>query len=457
MNVRQWLSPLVGLVVIAGAATAAYFTREAWLPHLFPTKAEKPADPHGHDHGEEDHDHADHAEQVKLSPQAQQNLKLEVGEVTPRPYWRTLLVPGVVADRPGESERAVTTRLSGVVTRIAAKPGATVSAGQTLFTIEPTGDVVRTQLDLSKAVKELAILTTARDGVARQVSDRTRPANDLVEPQKLVDLAANQADALRKQLRAWKLTEAQIEQAAEGKLLDAVNVVAPDDANGNGTKSAADTPEEFDVHELNVRLGDTVTAGQTLCVLASHRRLFVEGRAFESEAAAVNDLLTRREGVRAEFAGERPGEWTEIPPLAVTRVSHVVDPATRTFTFYLSLDNQTRGADKGEHSHAWRFRPGQRVRLRVPVEKLGDAVLVLPAGAVVREGPEAYAFVPNGDLFVRKAVRVLYEDRTDVVLANDGSLPAGAAVVKNQAAALNRTLKAAAEGEGGGHHHDHDH
>jgi hypothetical protein len=91
----------------------------------------------------------------------------------------------------------------------------------------------------------------------------------------------------------------------------------------------------------------------------------------------------------------------------------------------------------------------------VPVEKLRDGVFVLPAGAVVREGPEAFVFVQSGDIFRRKPVRVLYEDRTEVVLADDGSVGAGEFVVRTPAAAaLNRVLKASAAGGG---HHGHDH
>jgi hypothetical protein len=53
---------------------------------------------------------------------------------------------------------------------------------------------------------------------------------------------------------------------------------------------------------------------------------------------------------------------------------------------------------------------------------------------------------------------VLYEDRSEVVLANDGSVAAGSFVVRNQAAAINRALKAQAGGEGGhGHDHGHEH
>ena len=103
------------------------------------------------------------------------------------------------------------------------------------------------------------------------------------------------------------------------------------------------------------------------------------------------------------------------------------------------------------------------MRLRVPIEKLAtpgaagkDAdPFVLPAGAVVREGPEAFVFVQAGDLFLRRPVRVLYEDSRDVVIANDGSVTRAELIVLNQAAAINRAIHAqAAEG---GHSHPHEH
>jgi cobalt-zinc-cadmium efflux system membrane fusion protein len=454
MNVRQWLTPVVGFLALAGAATAAYFTRESWVPHLFPAPPAKPTDEHGHE--EEGHDHGDH-DHVELSPQAQQNLKLELGELTPRPYWRTVLIPGVVVDRPGESDRGVAARLAGVVAKIQAKPGDTVRGGDTLFTLQLVGEGVQTaQRELATAAKESAIATANRDRVAKQVEEKIVAATALVEPENQVKRAATQVRGLRRQLQAFGLTTAQIDQAEAGEFVTEVTVTAP----GKTDESMADklSGTVYEVQELKVNLGDAVQAGQALCVLSNHQRLFVEGQAFKSEATALAKLAEQKVPVTAEFADETPGEWPEQPPLTIHHLSNVVDPATRTFAFYLPLNNQPRTFDRDGQSHlVWRYRPGQRVRLRVPVEKLGDAVLVLPAGAVAREGAEAYAFVQNGDLFERKAVRVLYQDRTDAVLANDGSLPAGAAVVKNQAAALNRAIKAAAGDGGGGHDHGHEH
>src|SRR5207244_1520481 len=133
------------------------------------------------------------------------------------------------------------------------------------------------------------------------------------------------------------------------------------------------------------------------------------------------------------------------PPLQssfkIRHLANTVDTVSRTFSFFIPLTNQSRSYEKdGRIFLVWRFRPGQRLRLHVPVEELKD-VIVLPAGAVVREGPEAYVFRQNGDLFDRRPVHLLHEDRSNIVLANDGSVAPGLYVAQGAAASLNRVLK----------------
>ena len=109
--------------------------------------------------------------------------------------------------------------------------------------------------------------------------------------------------------------------------------------------------------------------------------------------------------------------------------------------FLMPLDNQSRSVPRpGGPLVLWRFRPGQRVRLTVRTEALPD-VFVLPADAVAREGAEAYVFRQNGDAFARKPVRVVYQARASVVVANDGSVPPGVYVAQAGAAQLNRMVK----------------
>jgi membrane fusion protein, heavy metal efflux system len=121
-------------------------------------------------------------------------------------------------------------------------------------------------------------------------------------------------------------------------------------------------------------------------------------------------------------------------------VANTIDPETRTFRFRFPLDNQAR-TGSGSGKDEWRFRPGQRVRLLVRVERL-ENVFVLPAEAVARDGAEAYVFRRSGDAFDRKPVHVVYQDRRHAVVANDGSVPPGVHVATTGAAQLNRMAKA---------------
>jgi len=180
-------------------------------------------------------------------------------------------------------------------------------------------------------------------------------------------------------------------------------------------------------------------------VLSNHATLFIAGHAFKREASSLERAAEQHWPIRIEFAEDDAAAW---PPLEQTftirHLANTIDATSRTFDFFVPLANQSRSyARDGGTFVVWRFRPGQRVRLHVPVGKLED-VIVLPAAAVVQEGPEAYVFRQNGDLFDRRPVHVLHEDRLDVVIANDGSVAPGWYLAQGSAASLNRVLKARA-------------
>ena len=471
MRLRAIIVPAIAIAAVGGAAYAGYATRDRWVQHVFPAKpAEKAGEGSTHDHGGHDHNHDhghDHGanDRVKLSPQAQANLGLEVATLAPTEYWRKLLIPGAVVDRPGESDRSVTTKAAGVVIEIKAHPGDTVKAGEPLFTLQLVSEFVQSaQTELAKVIRERDFAIARRNRVEKLVEGGTKTKQDLADEDNQVQRFTNQTQAYRRQLQVFGLNTQQIDRAERGDVVTEITVSAPlHAAKGIFSPFSTDTAL-YEVQELKVHLGEAVQSGQTLCLLANHQRLFVEGRAFKSEAKALARLAEKKVPVEVHFADEQPGDWPAVPPLLVRHLSNQVDPATRTFAFYLPLENQADTFERDGRKHfVWRFRPGQRVRLKVPVEKLvmlapdGKTELlpfVLPAGAVIREGAEAFVFVQSGDVFVRKPVRVLYEDRTEVVIANDGSITEADFVVKNQASALNRALKATAAGDDG---HDHDH
>lgn len=478
MSIRRFIGPILTVAVLGGLAYGAYRTRETWHPYVFPEKTAKSAG--GHTDGEKgaEEPHATRVDRVKLSPQAQQNLRLDVDTLTPQEYWRTMLVPGVVVDRPGESDRGVTSKVAGIVLAINARPGDTLKAGDPLFTVQLASEFLQSaQTDFAKAARELEFATAKRDRVAILVKQGTQSGAVLIEEENQVKRITTQVQAYRRQLQVFGLSQEQVNRAEKGDVITEVVIVAPFGIPAVAVptakapeKSAVQTPltaTMFEVQELKVTLGEQVTPGQTLCLLSNHQRLYIEGRAFKSEADALASAVEHKTPVRAEFADEAAGAWPAQDPLRIHHLSNQVDPATRTFSFFVPLQNIPRTFEQDGKTHfVWRYRPGQRVRIRVPIEKMtvlaadGKTELlpfVLPAGAVVREGPEAFVFVQSGDVFIRKPVRVLFADRSEIVIANDGSVSEAEFVVKNHAATINRALKGQAAGGGGDPHAGHSH
>jgi cobalt-zinc-cadmium efflux system membrane fusion protein len=111
--------------------------------------------------------------------------------------------------------------------------------------------------------------------------------------------------------------------------------------------------------------------------------------------------------------------------------------------FYVGLPNRLQ-RDSGPASSPryvdWAFKPGQRMQLRIPVERWQKRI-VLPVAAVAQDGVESYVFRVNGRLFERQAVHVEYRDPLHAVIANDGSLFPGEQIALNAAQQLQLGIK----------------
>ena len=188
--------------------------------------------------------------------------------------------------------------------------------------------------------------------------------------------------------------------------------------------------------------GQHVSAGDPLAVVVDHALLYVEGNAFERDIADIQQAVERGSTVTAvvESEGKRP---QTIPGLKILFLDGRVSPDSREFHFYVTLPNtlvRIAPNDEGKRFASWRFRPGQRLQLRVPVEEWKERI-VLPVEAVAQEGLENFVFVPNGDHFDRKPVQVEYRDEFSVVVANDGSLFPGDKVALRGAQQMQIALK----------------
>jgi multidrug efflux pump subunit AcrA (membrane-fusion protein) len=138
----------------------------------------------------------------------------------------------------------------------------------------------------------------------------------------------------------------------------------------------------------------------------------------------------------------------EISGLRIEFIDNEVEAESRALLFYVALPNEiVNSGDSldGRRFVSWRYRLGQRMQLRVPIQQWRDRI-VLPIDAVAQSGAEYYVFQQNGSHFDRVPVHVEYRDQYNVVIANDGALFPGDVVALAGAHQMQMALKNKAGG-----------
>lgn len=438
MKWRGLFRVMVLLLLVIGLGAAGFLTHDHWRPWLGDVKPALTPEPNGATRTP--------VTKVILSEPAQKNLGLRAKRLMPQSHWRTLMVPGMIVERPGRSDRGIIAPVSGVVEAIRFVPGDSVRPGDVLFTLRFFSDsIFQTQKELFQTVQNIRLAQAERDRLLE--SKNVVPGARVLDVEAQIKRYEVTAQGNRYELLARGLTGTQVDKIAEGQFVSEIEVAVP-----TGSKSSPEALT-YEIQELSVHLGQQVSAGQTLCILADHNLLTVEGKAFRDETPLLERSLKEDWPVEIDFQEESELDW---PPLTKTfhihHLANTIDPVTRTFAFQILIENQSKPAHAGKHEHLlWRFRPGQPVRILLRHDRL-DNVFVLPRDAVVRDGADAFLFVQNVNTFERKAVQVLLQDRQHVVIANDGAVVPGSYVVQSAAAALNRMINAGSGGVPKGYH-----
>lgn len=372
----------------------------------------------------------------------------------PQSFVRTISVPALVTERPGRSQVQLTAPFTGIVTNISLIEGEVVLPGEPLFTLRLTHeDLVTAQRAFLQSTQELEIvqneikrLLSVGDGViaGKKVVEQE------YEKQKIEAIVLAQ----RQGLLLHGLDNAQIDEIIKTRtLLQSLTVTAPQFVD-DGIHHELD--HVYHVQQINVQRGQHVAAGDTLGVLADHCMLYVEGQAFEDDAERLTQAA--REGWEvavSQVAAEGPHPVAK--KLRIFYVADHIDSDSRALKFYLNLPNSLV-RDQRRDSHrfvAWKYRPGQRMEVRIPISEPLQNQIVLPIDAVIEDGAEWFVFQQNGDHFDRKSVHLVYRDRDTAVVENDGKL-SGTTLAMSGAFQMNLALKNQA-GEGVDPHAGHSH
>jgi multidrug efflux pump subunit AcrA (membrane-fusion protein) len=277
---------------------------------------------------------------------------------------------------------------------------------------------VTAQGEFLRAAEQLDVINreiSRLEAIAEGVIAGKRILEQKYERQKI----EGQLNAQREGLSLHGLSEAQIDEILKSRhLLKSLTIRVPAHADD------CECPDDrlFHVQSLNVQAGAQVDVGNALASLADHCELYIEGTAFEEDAEALRRVAADNGVISASFLSRNRRE-PAIHGLKILYLADKVEQESRAFHFYVRLPNEVV-LDRKEGSHrflTWRFKPGQRVELHIPIEQLTDRIVV-PDDAVAADSAENFVYRQNGKRFERVPVHVELRDRRSAVLANDGSL-----------------------------------
>jgi multidrug efflux pump subunit AcrA (membrane-fusion protein) len=470
----------IGLLLIS---IGAFASRDVWWDRarsfvqssIARQRAALAEEHHEGEHSGDEHSHAGHAHDdaasIELSPQAQANLGLTpqfLPRIELQSYRRTITIPGIVVERPGRTSVQVSTPIHGVITHVHAVEGEAVQPGTLLFQIRITAEaLISTQTELLKTVGELDVENREIVRLTKVTESGAVPQKTLLERQYAKEKLESHLNAHREALRLLGLADRQIEDIVTNRrLLSELQIVAPhpDDHSAHELKLtdrpvqpgevqppplAIEPPAEIPVpapplvlQEVRIHKGQTVAAGETLAIMSDLSDLYIEGQAFEQDIQMLTDAAAKGWKLSAIIA-EPNNQRRVIENLDLVYSSSAIHPDSRTLHFFARLPNEVVRnveAPTGQRFVDWKYRLGQRLQLRVPVEEWTDQ-FVLPIDAVAREGAESFVFRKYLGHFDRIPVLVKYRDSQNIVVANDGALQPGYKIAFRGAHQIQMALK----------------
>ena len=337
---------------------------------------------------------------VTLSEDAEKRLAIKAETIEQRsvPGVRTM---GGEIMAPSGTVLAITAPVAGTLQAASTIPaaGLSVTRGQTLFRLVPIQPSERDAavdaqqaVDTASARREAATLKVQR--AERLVKDGSVSRRSLEEAQ--AELA---------------VAEAELKAARDRVAL----------ANRSGTSAGGvviEAPETAIVQNVHVRAGQTVAAGTPLIDLVRLATVWARVSVYAGEVSGINTsapATVQPLGGAADAAGVI-AEPIAAPPTA--------DPATAGVDLYYSLSNPNN-----------RFKPGQRVAVRLP-RRESESGLVVPKAALLHDaygGTWVYV-AKEPRVYVRQ--RVVVTDITGSLAVLSQGPAAGTRVVTDGAAEL---------------------
>ena len=437
----------------------------------------------------DDHQHGPDSEYLGITSEAVMNLHLELRPLTKSDYVQETMLPGQLIARPGIGRQYISAPVKGVVIDILVQQGQLIDKNTTLVSLALTDEeLVSTQKELLANSSRLSVIDlelarleplASTGGVAgRRLRELSYERDQLTAQQSVMigvaelrgisRAAIDELSLSGKLIRSMDVTMMSLENTSAGSDPSSPASETRQTAIHERVSSPVRRVSEFTIETLDVSLGQTVERGQPVCQVSDYSELLVKTVAFESDIELIRNLQETQQHVAVEFGHDQAndhGYEYRREGLNVGYVDQRIDQETQSLHMYVPISNErTKLPQENENLRfaAWRFRPGQRVHVKVPI-KTWKNVITVPLNAIVEEGAETFVFRQHTHQghddehqleFETVPVRVLHKDQRFAILA-ENNLATSDRIVMNRAYQLHLAMKVRTTGGAHGHGHDH--
>jgi cobalt-zinc-cadmium efflux system membrane fusion protein len=280
---------------------------------------------------------------VHLSKAQFENAKMEVGQLTEKPFAETVQTSGMI-DVPPQSRAMISAFAGGYIKNTPLLVGNKVSKGQRLVTLE-NPEFITMQQNYLETAEQLSYLKSEYDRQKIMFDEKITSQKSFLKAESEYKTAVARSNSLKKNLEMLNISPASV---AAGNIVSAVNIYSPIDGN---------------VTQVFVNTGTYVSPADKIMEIMNTDHIHLELKVFEK------DLLQLKKGQEILFSV--PEASKEIFKGEVHLVGTSIDPNTRIALIHGHID------EKDEHN----FTAGMFVEAQLVTGTANH--LALPENAVV--------------------------------------------------------------------------
>ncbi|WP_271393805.1 efflux RND transporter periplasmic adaptor subunit [Aequorivita sinensis] len=263
---------------------------------------------------------------IHLSKAQFENAKMEIGQLTEKPFAQTVQTNGVI-DVPPQSRAVVSAFAGGYIKNTPLLVGSKVSKGQRLVTIE-NPEFITMQQNYMETVAQLSYLNSEYERQKTMFEEKITSQKSYLRAESEYKTALARSNSLKKNLQMLNINPASV---AAGNIVSQVNIYSPIDGN---------------VTQVFVNTGTYVSPADKIMEIMNTDHIHLELKVFEKDLLQLKKdqeiLFSVPEASKETFKGDVHLVGTSIDPYSRIAMihGHIDEKDSQNFTAGMFVEAQ---------------------------------------------------------------------------------------------------------------------